>query len=101
MAKARISESELELPVLKLLAKQSDGYLRTSDIISNLEDQLHPEGEDASILDGRNDTKFSQKVRNIVSHKKSPTNLIGKGYAEYIKRGLKITPAGLDRIAGK
>ena len=33
-----------------------------------LEDLLHPAGVDLEILQGRNDTRFSQKVRNLKSH---------------------------------
>lgn len=29
---------------------------------------MKPDGEDMDILDNRNDTKFSQKVRNLKSH---------------------------------
>ena len=29
---------------------------------------LHPTDDDLTILSGRNDTKFSQKVRNLTSH---------------------------------
>ena len=71
-----ISESELVIPALKLLAESSNG-LNTSQLISGLEDLLHPSGDDLTILEGRRDTKFSQKVRNLTSH----NTLVNRGYA--------------------
>lgn len=62
----RISESDL-VPVALEIIRQHPG-IRTSSLISELEQIFQPEGKDAEILDGRNDTKFSQKVRNLKSH---------------------------------
>jgi transcriptional regulator with XRE-family HTH domain len=92
----RIKERDTYVPVLDLLDDQPDGFLRTADLIRALEDWFSPKGKDAEILAGRSDTRFSQIVRNIVSHRDSPTNLIGAGWAEYdrTKRGLRITTAG-------
>jgi len=62
----RIAERELILPALFLIDLRKG--LTTSDLIEELTDLMHPSGEDAEILEGRKDTKFSQKVRNLVSH---------------------------------
>jgi len=64
---SRIEEKELILPALKII-NENPG-VTTSTLISELTDLFKPEGEDAKILEGRNDTKFSQKVRNLVSHR--------------------------------
>ena len=61
-----ISEPELILPVLHILA--SRGQQTTSELIHLLRNLLHPTGEDLVILQGRNDDKFSQKVRNLKAH---------------------------------
>lgn len=61
----RITERELILPALFLIDLRNG--LTTSGLIKELTDLLHPTGKDAEILDGRNDTKFSQKVRNLTS----------------------------------
>lgn len=90
----RISESDLLIPTLRHLAAQPDGYLSTSGLISALTNEFQPKGEDADILDGRQDTKFSQIVRNMKSHKESPENIIALGYAKPHGRGLAITDAG-------
>ena len=63
----RISESDLILPALYLLHQH--GPLGTSDLIALLRELLQPSGEDLDILSGRNDDKFSQKVRNLKAHK--------------------------------
>ena len=60
----RIEEKELVLPALYLI--QEKGKLNTSSLIKMLTAKLCPTGEDAEILSGRNDTKFSQKVRNLM-----------------------------------
>lgn len=73
----RISERELILPALFLIDVRKT--ITTSDLIKELTALLQPAGTDAEILDGRQDTKFSQKVRNLVSHR----TLEGLGYANY------------------
>ena len=97
----RIKEIDTYLPVLKLLSDAPNGFMKTSEIIERLEGFFIVEGEDAEILEGRGDSKFSQIVRNIVSHKTTPKNLIGAGYAAHdkAKRGLHITKEGSDYLA--
>lgn len=45
------------------------GSVMTAELISLLRERMQPEGEDLEMLKNRNDDKFSQKVRNLVSHK--------------------------------
>jgi len=77
----RISEADLVLPALFVMSLQPDKTISTSELIKTLTDLLKPTGEDAEILKGRKDTKFSQKVRNLRSHE----TLEKLGYAEYFK----------------
>ena len=86
----RILEPELVIPTLELLDAAPDGELKTTQIIARLQEMFAPEGEDNEILEGRHDTKFSQKVRNLKSHK----TLEKAGLAEAIYRGFRITAAG-------
>ena len=60
------SEPDLILPALDIINRRPG--IATSDLIIELEYMLAPDGEDLSILAGRSDTKFSQKVRNLISH---------------------------------
>lgn len=63
----RYAESDLVSPTLEILAEYSDG-VDTSFLIKELTNRLNPEGQDMEILPGRQDTYFSQKVRNLKSH---------------------------------
>ena len=97
----RIRERDLTIPALRAAATKKDGYISTTELIKVLEAEFEPEGEDAEILKNRNDIKFSQKVRNLVSHRESPDSIFAKGYAEYDEKGkgLKITDKGRAFLA--
>ena len=62
------TESELIPVAVKIIKKNSSG-INTSNLIKQLRIELKPEGDDAIILANRSDDKFSQKVRNLKSHK--------------------------------
>jgi hypothetical protein len=96
MSIERITEADLVIPSLRLMAERSDGFISTSDLITELEDIFEPAGVDAEMLEGRSDTYFSQKVRNLISHRRSSNSFIQNGYASYDedRRGLSITEAG-------
>ena len=91
-----VKEADLRIAALQLLAGAPGGFIATEKLIPALEDIFQPEGIDAAVLDGRSDTHFSQKVRNLVSHRNQPSGLVGKGYATYNEtlEGLQITDAG-------
>ena len=76
---ARISESELVLPALKVIADNPG--ISTSELREILEEELQPTGEDLQINPSRGDNKFSQIVRNLRSH--STLDQDGPGYAKY------------------
>lgn len=65
----RIEEKMLILPALYIIKRK--GMATTSDLINDLTIFFNPSGEDAELLSGRSDTKFSQKVRNLVSHREN------------------------------
>ena len=90
---SRITEKELVLPTLHLLSENPKG-LSTSSLIDLLQNLFNPTGEDAEILAGRSDTKFSQKVRNLKSH----NTLTDKGLAKYENETFKITAKGKKLI---
>jgi hypothetical protein len=74
----RITETELILPSLYLMSLNG-GVITTTELIQKLRDIMKPTGEDLKILAGRNDDKFSQKVRNLIAHR----TFERYGYAEY------------------
>lgn len=61
------SESDIIPYALDLI--RSNPGIRTSELIDKLRAIMEPSGEDLVILKNRSDDKFSQKVRNIKSHK--------------------------------
>jgi len=54
-------------PVAYEIIRANPG-IRTSSLIDRVREEMRPDGEDLEILAGRNDDKFSQKVRNLKSH---------------------------------
>jgi hypothetical protein len=94
----RVCESDLVLPALRFMAERKNGLITTADLIAELEALFNPTGKDAEIIEGRSDTHFSQKVRNLVSHKKN--NFIAEGYAKHITNlhALQITDAGKELL---
>ena len=92
---SRISEIELILPSL-LMMTLNDGKITTSELIIKLREILNPQGEDLKILDNRKDDKFSQKVRNLTSHR----TLEKFEYAIYQSelRSYKITQHGREYL---
>lgn len=98
MDSERIKEKDLIGPVLQLIADHRDKYggLDITSIDKLLRQKLSLSTEDKIILKGRNDDRFSQVVRNLVSHR----TLEKTGMAEYkndgtYKRGAYyLTPKG-------
>jgi len=88
------SESDLIIPALNYLLLNKDSGLTTSQLIKLLSEELEISGRDTELLTRRNDTYFSQKVRNLVSHR----TLANKGLATYSSVGQdglhKITEVG-------
>ncbi len=93
MDNKRITENELILPSLYLM-DSSDGKITTSSLIKQLTNIMNPKGLDAEILNNRNDTYFSQKVRNLKSH----DTLIKSGYATYNDGIYSITDEGRNLV---
>ena len=98
---ARISENQLILPSLFLMSLAPSKSLTTSELIPKLRDLLKPSGEDLEILAGRNDDKFSQKVRNLKAH----NTFERYGVAEYNNgvftindKGLKYLQENMDKL---
>lgn len=98
----RIEEKSLILPALYFINEA--GKLNTSEIIKKLTDALSPAGEDAEILAGRSDTKFSQKVRNLMgSHYSSNgmnelTTKSSDGYFSLTGQGKHLLDDNIESI---
>jgi hypothetical protein len=92
----RIRERDLVVPALRATAAEAGGEITTAKLIDVLTDEFQPEGTDAELLEGRNDTYFSQKVRNLISHRGTGTSMFTRGYAIYNgpAESIQITDAG-------
>lgn len=96
--KQEYTEGEIRMATLVALNASQTGTLTTSDLISVLSASMNPRGTDAQMARDRNDTYFSQKVRNLISHRNSETSLMSRDFVVYdpIAETLTITNAGQD-----
>ena len=62
------TEADL-IPFALQILNENPGGVDTSKLIENLRQKMQPSEHDLEILSNRNDDKFSQKVRNLKSHK--------------------------------
>ena len=83
------SEEDLIIPALFELHFNPNG-MTTSMLIKALTKNLKPEGADAEILFGRNDTRFSQKVRNLI-YRREGRNYRGSEPQSRAYCGLRIS----------
>ncbi|NKD88197.1 DNA damage-inducible protein D [Haematospirillum sp. 15-248] len=83
---------------LLVMATKPHGAISTSELIAELPNYIRVPDDSQEVLTGRKDTKFSQIVRNLKSHKAAKNNLIYQGYAEDVDGGFKITPKGHDFV---
>lgn len=61
--------TEKEILSEAVVAIDEYGSLNTSELIEILRNKMQPDGHDVQIIKDRNDDYFSQKVRNLKSHK--------------------------------
>ncbi len=87
------SESEIIPFALKIIKENSSG-IDTQNLIKSLRKNMNPVGEDTIILANRSDDKFSQKVRNLRSHK----TLEKKKLVKVIDNKFVITDEGLNYL---
>lgn len=79
-----ISEKDLIAPAVMIMARDEflhDG-ITIKDLSPKLRDALQPSGHDLQTIPNRKDDVFSQKVRNLVSHR----TLVKLGLADYRMR---------------
>ena len=96
-----LTEGTVRNKALKELIKTPGQTLTTSQLISRLSKKLGPTGKDAAIAVNRSDTYFSQKVRNLVSHRSQSTGLQARGLADYdaASESWTLTKAGRSHAA--
>lgn len=77
------------MPAVVIIAANPHG-ITTTELSKQLRQRLEPSGDDLTLLAGRNDDKFSQKVRNLKSH----NTLEKKGLATFKDEKFFITDKG-------
>ena len=98
----RITENDLLLPALYVIYQ--NGKANTSTIKNKLIEAFNPSGEDNEIFAGRNDTKFSQKVRNLMgSHydtngMKDDTSKDKKGFFTLTNAGQNLIDNNIEYL---
>mgnify|MGYP000000043127 CR=1 FL=1 len=99
----RITENDLFLPALYVISQHKKA--NTSQIKKELIEVFNPTGEDNEILSGRSDTKFSQKVRNLMgSHYETNGMTINtkkdkKGYFTLTSQGEKAVEENREYLS--
>lgn len=86
----RIGEADIRNAVLNIVRNEPHTEITTTKLISELRKVVPLNPDDEEQLDGRNDDRFSQIVRNIKSHRDQPGNLIHDGHLIAIKGGFKM-----------
>lgn len=83
---------------LLVMVRKPDMEISTSDLIAELPNYFTVPNEASTENSSRKDSKFSQLVRNLKSHKASTTNFIYQGYAEATKNGFRATAKGVEFV---
>lgn len=95
----KISEKNLSNIVLTVLLDK--GPMCTTTLRFYVKEILKPTGANLIPLENRSDVAIDQIIRNIISHKENPSNIIYKGYVDYKNGILSITQAGIDVLLNK
>lgn len=105
----RTLENDLVIPALKILAdsEHPEVGMPTTELAKKLREQIEPTEEDLESLQGRNDDRLSQVIRNLVSHRTLERRglatyyinpLTGRGHYRLTAMGIRtLTEARNDR----
>lgn len=83
---------------LLIMSVRPNGEITTSDLIDAMPGYVKLSDDHMATNESRKDSKFSQIVRNLKSHKASKSNFIYQGYAEDVRGGFKITDKGMEFV---
>jgi hypothetical protein len=91
----RTSEQEISVAVLRICADAPDGKAKIASLKKQIPDYINLTADDLAGSPTRpNEAVWEQIVRNIVSHRKVPGNVIAEGFAEHSPGSITITQAG-------
>lgn len=93
------SEYDIALGTLEYLNGRPGGRATIDELVRELPNHVALSDDDMRMSEKRpNERVWEQRVRNIVSHKDSPTNFIKLGYLQAWDGELAITPEGRDYL---
>lgn len=96
---ARTTEARFGRAVLEILAALPGGSASIVTLKKLIPQHLNLTNDDRAPSQTRNgEPLWHQSVRNLVSHKNIPGNIVYEGYAVHRPRTLTITDAGRQRI---
>jgi hypothetical protein len=83
---------------LLIMSVRPEGKITTCDMITEMPGYVHLSEDHVTANASWKDSKFSQLVRNLKSHKTTKTNFIYQGYAQGVPGGFQITRKGMDFV---
>ena len=83
---------------LLIMSVRPEGRVSTSNMIAEMPGYVNLSDEHVAANASRKDSKFSQLVRNLKSHKTTKSNFIYQGYAQDVPGGFQITHKGMDFV---
>lgn len=83
---------------LLIMSVRPEGRITTSALVEEMPNYIALSEEHTAANVSRKDSKFSQLVRNLKSHKNTKTNFIYQGFAQDIPGGFQITRKGMDFV---
>ena len=92
-----IREGDLVFPALKFIVRSGDAGVSTAELLLLLREQLELDADDLRPLEGRNDDRFSQIVRNLKSH----DTLEKLEYAIHVDGRYYATDEGVNVVAAE
>jgi hypothetical protein len=96
---ARVTESEIGEAVLAICANTATGECSIADLKAEIPNYIDLSAEDRVQSTTRpNEEMWEQQVRNLISHRTTPGNIICDGYAEYTGNAIRITNSGRQHI---
>lgn len=84
---------------LLIMSLRQNGEITTRELIEAIPNFVRLSDEHMATNESRKDSKYSQIVRNLKSHKTSKSNFIYRGYAQDIRGGFKITDKGMEFVS--
>jgi hypothetical protein len=92
------TESELVLPVMRVLGDAPNGLLPTGEVRQRVKANLRLTAEDLRPLANRSDRRIDQLIRNLKSHRNVPGNPFHEGLLRDVHRGYALTELGRRMI---